>query len=130
MTSAPGGCAITVWTRAIGNYLVRSSRMGRVSIAYLSDSKFWVCGRCGTHVTRHEDIVSKHFQGTLGAFVAFAIFVDEILSHSLFRTNRTRILVQLRKQRERAPPTPSAPVPAHALAGFVWPRGAPRFDDW
>ena len=38
-------------------------RMGRVSICYLSDSKIWACGKCGTHVTRHDDIVSKQFQG-------------------------------------------------------------------
>ena len=100
--------------------------MGRVSITYLSDSKIWACGKCGTHVTRHGDIVSKQFQGKA---VAFALCVAAAGLTLARRKDWTRVFVQRHKQCQRCPPIVASFVAAEDLAGFVWPCGAPGIDD-
>jgi hypothetical protein len=46
--------------------------MGMLFKAYLSGPKIWSCERCGTHLTSHDDLVSKQFHGRHGRAYLFS----------------------------------------------------------
>mmetsp|Transcript_44635 Transcript_44635/g.96731 ORF Transcript_44635/g.96731 Transcript_44635/m.96731 type:complete len:114 (+) Transcript_44635:56-397(+) len=46
--------------------------MGRVLREYLSGKRVFACTTCGAHLTQHEEIVSKSFQGRTGRAYLFS----------------------------------------------------------
>jgi hypothetical protein len=51
-------------------------RMGRIHRIYLPGSKLYACSNCHCHLTSHDDIVSKSFQGRTGRAYLFNTVVN------------------------------------------------------
>jgi hypothetical protein len=101
--------------------------MGRVSITYLSDSKVWACGTCGTHVTRHDDIVSKQFQGKASTH-AFGRGNRQLLSG---RSGRAYLFSAINNVNLQAavPAIPLNLTITFFFAGLLWSRSASGADN-
>lgn len=50
--------------------------MGRVYREYLAGVRIYACGGCRTHLTHHDEIVSKSFQGRTGRAYLFNTVVN------------------------------------------------------
>ena len=50
--------------------------MGRVYRTYLPGVRIYACGGCRAHLTNHDDIVSKSFQGRTGRAYLFNTVVN------------------------------------------------------
>jgi hypothetical protein len=50
--------------------------MGRIHRIYLPGSKLYACSNCHCHLTSHDDIVSKSFQGRTGRAYLFNTVVN------------------------------------------------------
>mmetsp|Transcript_97671 Transcript_97671/g.142938 ORF Transcript_97671/g.142938 Transcript_97671/m.142938 type:complete len:126 (+) Transcript_97671:355-732(+) len=50
--------------------------MGRVHRSFLPGNRIYACSNCRAHLTNHEDIVSKSFQGRTGRAYLFNTVVN------------------------------------------------------
>lgn len=50
--------------------------MGRVHRSFLPGTRIYACSNCRAHLTNHEDIVSKSFQGRTGRAYLFNTVVN------------------------------------------------------
>ncbi len=51
--------------------ICRAVRMGRIHRKFLPGTRIYACNNCHAHLTNHDDIVSKSFQGRTGRAYLF-----------------------------------------------------------
>lgn len=51
--------------------LGRNARKENDAMVYLDGPRIYTCGECRTHLTSHDEIISKSFHGRHGAFGIF-----------------------------------------------------------
>ena len=52
------------------------------SMVYLDGPQVYTCGNCRTHVTSHDDIISKSFHGRHGKLYSLVLFMHALYSHT------------------------------------------------
>jgi len=51
--------------------LAKNARKENDALVYLDGPRIYTCGECRTHLTSHDEIISKSFHGRHGEFVGW-----------------------------------------------------------